>query len=96
MRLIVLAASIFSYLGPLSFLVAQSADTPIYRQGGTDRKEEDKRIIEQLLRLREEGNLISKQEIDRQTLATQPQFVELQPVRDQEMRTRWMHCAICV
>ncbi len=67
--------------------MGQSADTPIYRQGANGRKDENKRIIEQMLRLREEGTLISKQEIDKQTLEPQPQAVELQSVRKQEIST---------
>jgi hypothetical protein len=38
-RFVVLAVSIFAYFGPLPAMMAQSADTPICRQGGTDRNE---------------------------------------------------------
>jgi len=86
-RFTVLALWIFSWCGPLPLVWAQSADTPIYRQGATEKKEEHKRIIEQMLRLSGEGKLISKQEIDKQTLAPQRQVVELQSVRKQEMNT---------
>lgn len=86
-RFTVLALWISSWLGTLPVVWAQTVDTPIYRQRGVEKKEELKRIIEQMLHLREGGRLISKKEIDKQMLAPHPQVLELQSVRKQQMST---------
>lgn len=71
-----------------SSLYGQSEDTPIYHQGTQGKKEDNSHIVRELLRLRSEGKIISKEVIDKQMLEPQPQAIELQPVREKEMTTK--------
>jgi len=64
---------------------AQSEDTPIFRQSPQAKKETEKRVAKQILRLRDEHSLISKAEIDKQLLAPQPAVIHLQKPRQENL-----------
>jgi hypothetical protein len=81
----VFARAVVVFWAATPWVCGQSADTPIYQQGGHGKKEANQRIIEQMHRLRKEGKLIAKNVIDKQMLEPKQQVVELQPVRDKGM-----------
>lgn len=66
---------------------AQSPDTPIFEQGKRSRQIDSKAVVEAMLRLKQEGKLISKSEIEKQLLAPQPQAIALIPAHTRELST---------
>ena len=66
---------------------AQSDDTPIFRQSPAAKKEAEQRVAKEIVRLRDEHNLISKAEVDKQLIAPQPEVIHLQKPREEKLST---------
>lgn len=66
---------------------AQSPDTPIFEQGKRSREVDSKAVVEGMLRLKQEGKLVPKSEIDKQLVAPQPQRIELIAAHTRKLST---------
>lgn len=65
--------------------MAQSPGTPVEVQSANLTKEERERMVAEILRLRDEGQIIGKDEITRQLENPQPQAVSLAPRRTEDL-----------
>ena len=69
----------------ISASMAQSPGTPVEVQSANLTKEEHKRVVDTVLRLRDQGEIIGKDEIARQLENPQPQAVRLAPRRTENL-----------